>query len=563
MLKYFTIIILLFLISCKTLHDTKKVTKTIKDTSAFNLNFWHQKDYGINKIPGISIDKWYKENKKKPKGNIIVAVIDTQIDSNHEDLQGQLWKNEKEIPNNKIDDDNDGYIDDINGWNYLGTKSGNYVVWTNFEYVRLIKKWGIYFENKTEDQIEEKNIVNYREYQRAIKKFTSYKNYYSFWLKSMKHDVAVYPLVKDTLKHFFPKEDYTYHQLDSLYKIYKTNDKSYQERRDNDDKDLGALISFMMGNIETNQRTLDDLKDVESQIDSIVNKNLGLDYNERIQIGDNPEKLEKNYGTNLMNLHIEGIRKLNGHNTEVSGIIAANRENTIGIKGFSNSIKIMPLVISASGDENDKDIALAIRYAVDNGAKIINMSSYKEFSVHKEWVFDALKYAEQHNVLFVHIAGNDSVNLDTNPVYPNDNDFTTDNELCNNFINVGATTNKLDEKFVASYSSYGKKNVDLFAPGSDIYTTFPENKYNTDSGTSLAAPMVSGAAALLWLYYPTLTVQEVKQIILESGTSYDIDVLVPGGEGKKQPFKELSKSGKVLNVYNAMKMAKEMSKLKK
>ena len=167
MLKYSTIIIFLFLISCKTLQDSKKVTKTSKETN----NFWHQKDYIINKIPGISIDKWYKENTKKPKGNIIVAVIDTQIDTNHEDLHGQLWTNEKEIPNNKKDDDNNGYIDDVNGWNYLGTKSGNYVVWTNFEYVRLIKKWGSYFENKTEDQIEEKNLINYREYQRALKKF--------------------------------------------------------------------------------------------------------------------------------------------------------------------------------------------------------------------------------------------------------------------------------------------------------------------------------------------------------------------------------------------------------
>ena len=563
MQKYSIIILLLLLISCNSLHYNKKVEKTIKETNAADLNFWYQKDYTMNKIPGISIDKWYEENKKKSKGKIIVAVIDTQIDINHEDLQGQLWKNEKEIPNNNIDDDKNGYIDDVNGWNYLGTKSGNYVVWANFEYVRLIKKWGIDFEDKTEDQIEEKNIINYREYQRALKKFTSYKNYYSFWLKSMKHDVSIYPLVKDTLKHFFPKEDYTYQQLDSLYKIYKTNDKSYIERRDNEDKDLGALISFMMGNIETNQRTLDELKDVESQIDSIVNKNLGLDYNERIQIGDNPELLEKNYGTNLVNLHIKGIRKLDGHNTKVSGIIASNRKNGIGINGFSNNIKIMPLVISASGDENDKDIALAIRYAVDNGARVINMSFSKDFSVNKEWVFDAIKYAEKHNVLLVHGAGNDSQDVDLNPKYPSDNDFISLKEISNNFINVGSINHKVDSAFVSNFSNYGKKNVDLFAPGEQIYVAMPNNKYDFDSGTSLSAPMVSGTAALIWLYYPKLTVQDVKKIILESGTSYDIDVLVPGGEGKKLPFKELSKSGKVLNFYNAMKIAKETSKLKK
>jgi subtilisin family serine protease len=379
----------------------------------------------------------------------------------------------------------------------------------------------------------------------------------------MKHSVEVFPMVKDTLKYFFPKEDYTYKQLDSLYNIYKTNDKTYQERRDNNDKDLGALISFMMDNIETNQTTLKELKEVESQIDSIVNKNLGMDYDERIQIGDNPEILEKNYGTNLVNLHINGIRKINEHSTEVSSVIAADIENNIGIKGFSNNIKIMPLVISASGDENDKDIALAIRYAVDNGAKAINMSFSKDFSVNKEWVFDAIQYAEKHHVLIVHCAGNDSENMDLNPKYPSDNDFINKKEVSNNFINVGSISHKVDSTFISSFSNYGKENVDIFAPGEQIYVAKPDNKYDFDSGTSLAGPMVSATAALIWLYYPTLTVQEVKQIILESGTSYTIDVLVPGGEGKKLPFNELSKSGKTLNVFNAMKMAKEMSKRKK
>lgn len=562
MFKY-SIILFLFLISCKTLKENEKKGKDSIEANIFSLNFWHQKDYSLDKISGISLEKWHKENTKKTKGNIIVAVIDTQIDTNHEDLQGQLWENEKEIPNNKLDDDNNGYIDDVNGWNYLGTKTGNYVVWSNFEYVRLIKKWAKFFENKTEDQIDQKNKIQYKEYQRASKKFESYKNYYSFWLKSMKHSVEVFPMVKDTLKYFFPKEDYSYKQLDSIYKIYKTNDKTYKERRDNNDKDLGALISFMMDNIETNQTTLKELKEVESQIDSIVNKNLGMDYNERIQIGDNPEILEKNYGTNLVNLNIKGIRKLNEHSTEVSSVIAANRENNIGIKGFSNKIKIMPLVISASGDENDKDIALAIRYAVDNGAKVINMSFSKDFSVNKEWVFDAIQYAEKHHVLLVHCAGNDSENMDLNPKYPSDNDFTSSTEISNNFINVGSISHKVDSTFVSSFSNYGKENVDIFAPGEQIYVAKPDNKYDFDSGTSLAGPMVSATAALIWMYYPTLTVQKVKQIILESGTSYTIDVLVPGGEGKKQPFNELSKSGKVLNVYNAMNMAKEMSKRKK
>ncbi len=225
--------------------------------------------------------------------------------------------------------------------------------------------------------------------------------------------------------------------------------------------------------------------------------------------------------------------------------------------------KIMPLNISYSGDEHDKDIAMAIYYAVDNGAKVINMSFGKEFSLHKKWVSDAYKYAESNNVLIVHCAGNDSFNVDENPYYPNDVDYENPHEVVDNFINVGATTAKADSTLVASFSNYGKKNVDLFAPGDKIYTTTAGNGYAYDSGTSLAAPMVSATAALIWSYYPKLTAKEVKQIILESGTAYDMDVLIPGGEGKKAKFSELSKSGKVLNVYNAMQLAEKVSKKKR
>jgi subtilisin family serine protease len=247
----------------------------------------------------------------------------------------------------------------------------------------------------------------------------------------------------------------------------------------------------------------------------------------------------------------------------VSGIIAANRENNIGIKGILQNVKIMPLNISYSGDENDKDIAMAIYYAVDNGAKVINMSFGKEFSLHKEWVFEAFKYAEKHNVLLIHCSGNNSFNVDENSYYPSDVTYDGSTEVCGNFINVGSISSRLDSTFVSAFSNYGKQNVDLFAPGEEIYTTTSGNAYMSDSGTSLAGPMVSGTAALIWSYYPKLTVQELKQIILESGTAYDIEVIVSGTKDKKVPFSELSKSGKVLNVYNAMQMAEKMSKKKR
>jgi subtilisin family serine protease len=373
----------------------------------------------------------------------------------------------------------------------------------------------------------------------------------------------VYPLIKDTLKHFFPKEDYTYKQLDSMYKKYKINDKKYRQMRDDNDKDLGALIFYMMVCLDVDEKTFDEVKDKETQLDSIVNKNLNLEYNERLSIGDNPNILEKGYGNNKVSNTIKGIRTIQDHNTMVSGVIAANRNNNKGIKGIAGNIKIMPLNISPSGDEHDKDIAIAIHYAVDNGAKIINMSFGKEFSMHKDWVSDAFKYAEDHNVLLVHSAGNSSQNVDENKSFPNDLNYDDSREIFDNFLNVGSTTRKLDNTFVSDFSNYGKQNVDLFAPGDEIYTTGAGNIYKTESGTSFSAPMVSGTAALIWSYYPKLTVKEVKQIILDSGTQYNIEVNIPGITDKKVLFSELSKSGKVLNVYNAMKLADEVSQKKK
>lgn len=540
-------------------HKADLVVNKIQQSS---VKLWHQKDNRQDTIPGISLDKWYSQNKKAAKSiDIVVAVIDTQIDLKHEDLQGQIWINTKEIANNGIDDDSNGYKDDSNGWNFIGTKRGS-TVWSNFEFVRIVREYEKQFRSIKKSEVLNNDLNSYEEYIRANKKLDQEKRYYQNWLKSLKADVIKFPIAKDSLKKYFPKENYSYQQLDSMYKKYKINDKSYMQRRDDNDKDLGALIDILMAAYEQKQFNIDDIKRNEKEIDSIVNRNLNVSYNERYFFDLNDHVFDKGHGNNNVNSNLSGIT-INNHSTKVSGIIAANRYNGIGVKGITSNVKIMPLSISPSGDEHDKDIAMAIRYAVDNGAKVINMSFGKEFSLHKEWVEEAFKYAEEHNVLLVHSAGNNSFDVDENPYFPNDVDYENPNEVVENFINVGASTAHNDNTLVASFSNYGKKNVDLFAPGDKIYTTTAGNRYGYDSGTSLAAPMVSGVAALIWSYYPKLTVQEVKQIILESGTAYDIEVLVPGGEGKKVKFSELSKSGKVLNVYNAMELAKKVSKKKR
>jgi subtilisin family serine protease len=566
-LRFLFFLAAVLLVGCKAKKDLNTITSkgaALKtELTPLELKNWYLKDNIADGIPGISLDKWYKQNKKKAKNTIVVAIIDTPIDTKHEDLKGKLWINSKEIPNNNIDDDQNGYIDDVNGWSFIGTKKGDYAVWNHYEYVRIVREWGPIFKGKTENEIASKELPNYKEYLRALKRLEEKEKYYKNWRRSVVHSIEVFPLVKDTLKHFFPKEDYTFAQLDSLYKKYKINDKTYKQRRNSNDLDLGALIDYRMVNLEVNEITLEDIVDKRMELDSILLRSLNADYNERLQIGDNPNMLEKGYGNNNIGSYKIGNLPVQDHCTKMAGLIGADRENTIGVSGILQNVKIMPLNVSQSGEENDKDIVMAIRYAVDNGAKVINMSLGKEFSLHKDWMFDALKYAEEHNVLVVHSAGNFSLDVDLNQEYPSDVAFDGTPEVCHNFINVGSTTHKLNEYFVSDFSDYGKENVDLFAPGEDVYTTTAGNGYEADSGTSISAAIVSGTAALIWSYYPNLTASEVKKIIIDSGTAYNVEVIVPETKDKKIAFSELSKSGKVLNVYNAMILAEKVSKNKK
>lgn len=565
-MRYYPIILIFIILitGCKTSDTSNSSLITDRGNSLPDSRSWYHKDYLHDGIAGISLDKWYRQDKIKLKNkDVIVAVIDTQIDLKHEDLQGQIWTNPHEIPNNDIDDDHNGYTDDVNGWNFTSNKNGDYVVWGNFEYIRILREWGPLFKTKTEDQVSPQQLHDYKEYHRALKIYEEENSNYKNWLKSSKYSLGLFPIVKDSLKHYFPKEDYTYQQLDSLYKKYKINDKTFRQRREDDDRDVGAMIGFMKIRFDYNEKTIEKMKETEDELDSIVSKNINIDFDERLLIGDNAKVLQRGYGSNKVSISKAGFRSIQEHCTKVSGIIAANRENNIGIKGIADNVKIMPLNISFSGDEHDKDIAMAIRYAVDNGAKIINMSFGKEFSLHKEWVFEAFKYAEEQDVLLVHCSGNNHFNVDDNPYFPSDIAYNGSTEVCGNFINVGSISSKLDSTFVSDFSNYGKQNVDLFAPGEEIYTTAAGNTYATDSGTSLAGPMVSGTAALIWSYYPNLSATEVKQIILDSGTAYDLEVIVPGTKDKKVPFSELSKSGKVLNVYDAMELAEKTSKKKR
>ena len=291
-----------------------------------------------------------------------------------------------------------------------------------------------------------------------------------------------------------------------------------------------------------------------------MEKSLNTDYMDRVITGDNFNDIKDiKYGNNIVSKNLKELY----HGILVSGVLSGNRSNDIGIRGISDNIIIMPLAVSANGDELDKDIALAIRYAVDNGADVINMSSGKQYSLNKEWVEEALLYAAEKNVLFVTSAGNNNENLDLeeNNYYPNDT-YIKDSIVKKSFLMVGASSYDLNHKFTYSNTNYGKINVDIFAPGSRIYTTRPLDDYSFSNGTSMATPIVSGIAALIKSYYPHFSAAEIKDILLKSGTSYHLDVKIYEEDGttKMIPFSDLSKSGKVVNAYNALLMAEELSK---
>lgn len=503
---------------------------------------WLHQDIIDDTIPGISLDKAY-ENLLKDKENkeIIVAIIDTEIDIEHEDLKDKFWVNKNEIPHNGIDDDANGYVDDVYGWNFIGNKNGENIIYSTLECIRILRVAKHTSKGKENKELITSSTIQevQKTYDSLLKVAVSDQKYGNFL-------VDTYPKSKEALKQFFPEEDYTTKQLDSLYKLYKPKDK-----------ELGTLIYYMSDYIKYNL-TQEWINNYKKKADIKLEKTYNIDYDDRALLGDNPEDLNDiEYGNNAVSSHLDDFY----HGTLMAGIIAATRNNGIGNDGIANNVKIMPLAISSNGEEHDKDIALAIRYAVNNGAKVINMSFGKNFSLHPKWVFDAIKYASEKDVLIVTSAGNSAKDLNYHEYFPNDS-FDNDVEVSDNFIMVGSTSLNMNEKLLSSYSNYGSIDVDIFAPGEQVYTTLPKNKYRFDSGTSISSAVVSGVAALIKSYYPNLSASEVKEIIMASGIEYPFEAKVPGTKNPEKllPFKLFSKSGKIVNAYNALLMAESLSK---
>ena len=506
---------------------------------------WFHLDKEADGYPGVSTDKLYNGLLKGKKGKeVIVAVLDSGVDHLHEDLKDVMWVNEDEIPGNGIDDDNNGYIDDVNGWNFIGGKDGENVHHDNLEMTRLYAIYKKKFEGKDKASLSKKEKAEYKLYEEwgeviLKKREEAGPNAEMFGATLYAVEALQKAIDKDPISEKDVKEFSTTDPLLSAAKEYMLN---------------------MFGYGESFESVLSIVSQLFEQSNSQANYHYNPDYDSRSIVGDNyDDPYEKGYGNN----DVKGPDA--HHGTHVAGLIGAQRNNGIGMDGIAQNVRIMSVRTVPDGDERDKDVANAIIYAVDNGASVINMSFGKGASPYKEAVDKAVKYAMKNDVLLIHAAGNDNKENQYDNNFPNDK-FAKKGlfgpKYAKNWIEVGASTAYPNENLPASFSNYSRDIVDVFAPGLEMYSTVPENKYEMLQGTSMAAPVVAGVAAILRSYFPALTAQQVKDIIMESSSPFKEKVTKPGSD-KLVPFSQLSVTGGVVNANQAVEMAMKTKGKKK
>ncbi len=503
-----------------------------------------QKDKQINwyntSKTGLQTEKAYSflAKKKRISSTVIVGVIDSGVDLEHEDLQGKIWINSNEIPNNNIDDDNNGYIDDIHGWNFLGNAKGQNTQYACFEKTRIYRSLRDKYERLEAKQVPSADKKEYEFFIKLKNEVKSEKAEYEGYKQQYEQLPMIIKYVPQIMSKLLNKTEYT------LADINKWKPK------DDEEIELKSLaISILNGELSE-----EIVAEQMEQIQAMLNYHLNLEYDDRALIGDNPSDfMQINYGNN----DVEGIDAL--HGTHVSGIIGAIRKNGLGGDGVADNVRIMAIRAVPNGDEYDKDIALAIRYAVNNGAQIINMSFGKAYSANQKEVYEALAYASSKGVLLVHAAGNDNKNIDIESNFPAVK-YEFQQEKLPLLLTIGASTEDAKGKLAADFSNYGQNSVDVFAPGHDIYNTIPQSAYKKLDGTSMAAPMVAGVAALLKSYYPNLSMEQIKNIILQSAKSYKTTKQLKPGTQEKVEFGTLSITGGVVDVLQAVKLCEESVK---
>lgn len=533
------------LLGSATLQAQQSQQDVTSDTLTAAPENWFHLDRTASGITGISTEKAYEEllKGKAPRREVIVAVIDSGIDIEHEDLKEKIWVNRGEVAGNGMDDDGNGYVDDVHGWNFIGGKDGQNVDQDTYEITRLYKKLSAKYEGKTAEEVADKK--EFALYQEVKEGFESEVKRIQEQASGFLGFYQRYEQAKEQLREALEVEELTEEALEAF------------EPQKEELREAKAILQFAILN------GLDDeqMQEGHEYFTRFLKYNYNPEFDSRTIVGDNYEDLsERYYGNN----DVTGPDAQ--HGTHVAGIIGAVRGNNLGMDGIADPVKIMVLRAVPNGDERDKDVANAIYYAVDNGAQVINMSFGKAYSPQKEAVDAAVRYAEEKGVLLVHAAGNDGKNIDVERNFPTRR-FVSSKKEAKNWLEIGASGWGSNTTFVASFSNYGRKTVDVFAPGVDIYSTTPGDDYESLSGTSMAAPVTTGVAALIMAYYPEYSAEDVKKIILKSATSYKRDKVNKPGEDEDSKegivrFKKLSSTGAVVNVYEALKLAEKKSKQK-
>lgn len=503
---------------------------------------WFNLDESADGVRGVSTEVAYNSVLKgKTSRTVVVAVIDSGIDIEHEDLKDIIWVNADEIPGNGKDDDGNGYIDDVHGWNFIGGPNGN-VEQDNLEITRLYRDLHAEFDGVAKSDVKGK---------KAKKRYARYLSIKADFEKAAGAAVGQYQRLKMISGAMALVTETLNGKEMNVANVTKLAESSTDEKIKLSANIIGELLGKGVS-----------AKDLAGIDDFVENAKGGAEYyynpdfDPRSIVGDDyRNSKDRNYGNN----DVEGAHA--DHGTHVAGIIGATRANGIGMDGVANDVRIMVIRCVPDGDERDKDVANAIRYAVDNGASIVNMSFGKGYSYDEGVVEKAIKYARKKDVLLVHAAGNSAENNDLGGNFPNDL-LGKKGKEATNWLEIGASNWGKDGNDLATFSNYGEEQVDVFAPGVDLYATIPQSDYRAMSGTSMASPVVAGVAAVLRSYYPALTAAQVKEIIMESAIPVKEKVNKPGTDEMVE-LSELSKTGGVVNVVEAVKLAEKTKGKKK
>jgi cell wall-associated protease len=537
--------LLAFLLWSTVSHGSILQTVASDPDSIFPPKDWINLDPQEDGVMGTSSDRAYDLllKDKEPKKRVVVAVIDSGVDIEHEDLQGKIWTNTREVAGNGIDDDRNGYVDDVHGWNFIGGADGSNIDADSYEltreYVRLKPK----YENVDPDQIKRRDRDEYAYWLTIQKDFESKKEEAEMNQQFTSQLQENLTGLAEVLKEAVGKDDVTPQDLKEL----KADDPRVVQ--------AGAMAAQLFDNIggeaPSLNAVLDELSKAVDHYKNQVDFAFNTDFDPRDIVGDDEDNYkERRYGNN----DVTGPDA--SHGTHVAGIIAADRDNTLGMRGIADYVLIMPVRAVPNGDERDKDVANSIYYAVDNGADIINMSFGKSYSPGKKYVDKAVKYAQRKGVLLIHAAGNSGEEVTPDNNFPN-RWIGKRGKPAKNWIAVGASSWQLGESLPGSFSNFSKESVDFFAPGVDVYSTLPDNEYDENSGTSMAAPAATGVAALLMAYYPDLKPAEVRSILQQSVYDVSEQLVTKPGEEEKVPFGSLSITGGLVNAYKAIQLAEQ------